>query len=211
LQPINGTGSDGNLTILIPGTDWQRHGGWGPDNALFGYANGALRGRCREDCTQFLSWDPSGNNHANRIAAAQNLREMIAAHPFAPDETLNIVAHSHGGNVALAASHLGLAQPIDILITLNKPTLLRDAYMPRKNIENFYNISAARDWIQWAASDTKMPWSFANDKRAVNHTINTSASNIKPHAALIWDDKFRDVWWAWFQNEQGATPSGEAG
>jgi hypothetical protein len=60
---------------------------------------------------------------------------------------------------------------------LNKPTLLRDAYTPSTKIENFYNISAARDWIQWAASDAKMPWSFANDENAVNHTIDTSSSN----------------------------------
>jgi hypothetical protein len=199
------------LTILIPGTDWQSHGGWPPDNALFGYAINALLGSCVEDCTQLLSWSPSRNKHIDRIAAAQTLRATIANHHFAPGETLNIIAHSHGGNVALAASHLGLAHPIDILITLNKPTLLRDAYMPGKNIENFYNISAARDWIQWAASDTKMIGSFAKDETAINHTIDTSSSNIKPHAALIWDDKFREVWWGWFQNQQAARPTSEAG
>jgi hypothetical protein len=135
---------------------------------------------------------------------------MIAAHDFATGERLNILAHSHGGNVALAASHLGLARPIDNLITLNKPTLLREAYLPGKNIENFYNISAARDWIQWAASDAKMPWSFTKDESAVNHTIDASASNIKPHAALIWDDKFREAWWEWFQNQQRAKATSEA-
>ena len=154
---------------------------------------------------------PSGNKHFHRIAAAQLLREMIAAHPFAPEERLNIIAHSHGGNVALAASHLGLAQPIDTLITLNKPTLLGEAYVPGNNIENFYNISAARDWIQWAASDVKMMKSFAKDESAVNHTIDTSSSNIKPHAALIWDDRFRDMWWEWFKNQSGASATGEAG
>jgi len=198
------------LTILIPGTDWQSHGGWELDNALFGYANGAFRGSCAENCTQFLSWDPSGNNHAHRIAATQTLQNMIAAHNFAPCETLNIIAHSHGGNVALAASHLGLAHPIDILITLNKPTLSRDAYMPGKNIESFYNISAERDWMQWAASDTKMIKSFANDKNAINHSIDTSSSNIKPHAALIWDDKFRDAWCEWFRSRQKTSATSNA-
>jgi hypothetical protein len=198
------------LTILIPGSDWQRHGGWGPDNALFRYANDTLPGSCVEDCTQFLSWDPSGNNHPHRIAAAQKLRDMIAAHHFATGEMLNIIAHSHGGNVALAASHLGLAHPIGNLIALNKPTLLRDAYIPGRNIQNFYNISSARDWIQWAASETKIPWSFTKDHSAVNHTIDTSPSNIKPHAALIWDDKFRDEWWQWFQNQQAAKATSKA-
>ncbi len=179
------------MTILIPGTDWQRHGGWGQENALFSYADTALRGSCVEDCTQFLAWEPSGNNHAHRVAAAERMREMIAAHRFAAGEKLNIIAHSHGGNVALAASHLGLAHSIDTLITLNKPTLLRAAYQPGKNIENHYNISAARDWMQWAASEVKLPWRFTKDANAINHTIDTSASNIKPHAALIWDDKFR--------------------
>ena len=136
---------------------------------------------------------------------------MIADHPFAPDEKLNIIAHSHGGNVALAASHLGLAHPIDTLITLNKPTLKGNAYMPGRNIGNFYNISAARDWIQWAASDVKMVRTFARDKNAINHTIDTSASSIKPHAALIWDDKFREVWWEWFQNQPRAKATTEAG
>lgn len=197
------------MTILIPGSDWQHHGGWGPDNALFVYGNNALRGSCQEDCIQLLAWSPSGNKDTDRIAAAQTLREMIAAHPFATGETLNIIAHSHGGNVALAASHLGLAHPIDNLITLTKPTLLRDAYIPGRNIQNFYNISAARDWIQWAASDAKMMKNFANDENAINHTIDTSSSNIKPHAALIWDDKFRDEWWGWFQDRQRATAKGE--
>ena len=195
---------------MIPGSDWQRHGGWGPENSLFRYGNGALRGSCKEDCTLFLSWSPSGNNDTHRIAAAQTLRRMIADHRFAAEEKLNILAHSHGGNVALAASHLGLAHPIDILITLNKPTLLREAYMPGKNIENFYNISSAKDWIQWAASDKKMMVNFAMDGNAVNHTIDTSASNIKPHAALIWDDTFREVWWEWFQDQQRTRSTREA-
>jgi hypothetical protein len=197
------------VTILIPGSDWKRHGGWGPDNALFGYANGALRGNCQADCTQFLDWSPSRNKHTDRLAAAHLLRERIAAHPFAPGEMLNIIAHSHGGNVALAASALGLTHPIDVLITLNKPTLSRDAYMPGTNIENFYNISAAKDWIQWAASDAKVQRDFANDENAVNHTIDTSSSNIKPHAALIWDDKFRELWWQWFQAQQRARATNE--
>ena len=197
------------MTILIPGSDWQRYGGWGPDNALFGYGSGALQGSCVEDCTQFLAWSPSGNKDIDRIAAAQKLRKMIADHHFAAGEKLNIIAHSHGGNVALAASHLGLAQPIDILITLNKPTLRGDSYIPGRNIENFYNISASRDWIQWAASDVKMVRTFARDKNAINHTIDTSSSNIKPHAALIWDDDFREMWCQWFQDQHAVRATSE--
>jgi len=196
--------ADGFMTILIPGTDWQSHGGWGPDNGLFGYGNGALRGSCVGDCTRLLEWSPSGNNDGDRIGAAQGLRKMIAEHGFANGEKLNVITHSHGGNVALAASHIGLERPIDVLVTLNKPTLLGDAYRPGKNIGSFYNISAANDWIQLIGSDAWLTGNFAMDESAVNHTIDTSGSSINPHAALIWDDRFREVWWEWFWGQVGA-------
>ena len=59
----------------------------------------------------------------DRMAGAETLRAMIAAHSFAPGARLKVIAHSHGGNVALAASRLGLAREIDTLITLNKPQM----------------------------------------------------------------------------------------
>jgi hypothetical protein len=177
------------MTILVPGTDWQRHGGWGPDNALFHYAE-TLGGP-----VHFLDW-PGGNSDAARLEAAEKLRAFIAGYAFAPGEPLNILAHSHGGNVALAASHLGLARPINLLITLNKPARRAKIYNPGHNIEAFYNLSAKRDWLQRFGSDRQ--WRHAFDRHAINHTFDTSASPLKPHAALIWDDDFRDHWWQWF-------------
>ena len=181
------------MTILVPGTDWQRHGGWGPDNALFQYAE-TLGGP-----VFFFHW-PGGNSNAARLEAAEKLRELIAGHAFASGESLNIIAHSHGGNVVLAASHLGLAHPIDLLIALNKPARHARMYTPGANIKTFYNLSARRgwlhDWLQWFGSDKI--WRYAADKHAVNHTFNTSASPLKPHAALIWDDDLREHWWQWF-------------
>ena len=186
------------MTIIIPGTDWQTSGGWVPESngyrGLMEYAE-ALRGSCVRDCTQFLAWMPSKNNHSCRIAAAEQLRKRIAAHDFAPGEKLNIIAHSHGGNVALAASHLGLSHPIDTLITLNKPTLDSKPYQPQQNIGAFYNISAVRDLMQIFASDAYANWN--QDSHAVNHFVDTRASKINPHAALVWDDTFREEWWQW--------------
>lgn len=160
------------------------------------------------DCTRLLEWSPSGNNDGDRIAAAQVLRKMIAGHEFAAGEKLNILTHSHGGNVALAASHFGLERPIDVLITLNKPTLLGGAYKAGKNVGSFYNISAALDWIQFAGSDAWFTGNYAVDESAVNHTIDTSGSSIQPHAALIWDDRFREIWWEWFLGQEGARAAG---
>jgi hypothetical protein len=184
-------------TILIPGTKWQASGGWGPDNALFTYANQSPLATPEQPSTQLFNWS-AGNSDAERLAGAGLLRDIIAAHPFATDEKLNIIAHSHGGNVALAASHLGLPRPIATLITLNKPTRLGQPYIPQSSIQNFYNISARRDLLQWFASDAKLQGKWSTDPHAVNLTLDTSSSDLKPHAALIWDDDIREIWWNWF-------------
>ena len=187
-------------TILIPGTGWQASGGWIPESngyrGLMEYGatlSGDVGG------TQLLRW-PGGRRDSDRLAAAEMLTKIIAAHSFADGETLHIIAHSHGGNVALAASHQGLTHPIDTLITLNKPTLVGDLYQPRQDIGAFYNISAVGDLIQIFASNAYSNW--PHDPHAINHFIDTRSSNIKPHAALIWDDHFRDAWWQWFLSRQ---------
>ena len=177
------------MTILVPGTDWRRHGGWGKDNLLFTYAE-ALGGP-----VYFFEW-PGGQTDAARVEAAESLLGVIADHVFKSGEPLNVIAHSHGGNVVLAASHLGLERPIDLLIALNKPTRRAGIYTPGANIRDFYNLSAKWDWLQWFGSDAK--WRHAQDKHAINHYFDTRTSQIKPHAALIWDDEFRKHWWEWF-------------
>jgi hypothetical protein len=176
------------LTILVPGTVWQKYGGWTPDsNGLF---------RCSEGCTKLLAWSPSGNNDRDRMAAAEMLRAMIAAHRFGPEARLNVIAHSHGGNVALAASRLVLARAIDTLITLNKPQMDSEIYQPGENIGRFYNISAAGlDWIQFLGSKAKRH--YKTDPRAVNKVFDTSGSRLKKHVALIWDDEIREMWRRW--------------
>jgi len=184
---------NGSLTILIPGTKWQRFGGWSQEtNGLFAHGN---------ECAKLLAWSPSGNNDLDRMAGAEVLRETIATHRFALGAKLRVIAHSHGGNVALAASRLGLAREIDTLITLSKPQRDDRMYRPGKNIRHFYNISAAGwDWIQYGGSATK--GHYKTDPHAVNKTFDTSSSKLKPHAALIWDDAIRDVWWQWFLEQE---------
>jgi len=199
-NPLSSIDNDGLLTILVPGTWWKSSGGWAGNNPLFQYGDGELLGSCVADCTQELGWS-GGNTDIARIAGAQMLRRMIARHNFAPGEKLTIITHSHGGNVALAASHLGLTHKIDTLITLNKPHMGDEIYQPGNNIGNFYNLSSANDETQLLGSDDE--WNnYAWDPHAINKTFNTSSSSISPHAALIWDDKFRNMWWQWFLNQQ---------
>jgi hypothetical protein len=189
-----------SLTILIPGTKWKGSGGWGLDNPLFRYGNGPLSQNGEHACTRLLEWS-GGNNDRDRFEAADILREMIAGHNFAANGKLNILAHSHGGNVALAASHRDVTHKIDNLITLNKPTLTGTAYRKGDNVGNFFNISADRDRLQWAGSNAKLTGNWATDPDAVNLKVDTSSSNLKPHGALIWDDKIRERWWNWLMDQ----------
>lgn len=186
----------GPLTILIPGTRWEGSGGWEADNPLFRYGNGPLAQNCGHACTKLLRWS-GGNGDRCRFEAAEMLREMIAEHKFAAGDKLNILAHSHGGNVALAASHRGLVHRIDNLITLNKPTLVGKAYRAGDNVGTFLNISAYRDRLQWAGSNARFTGKWATDPDAVNFKVDTSSSRLKPHGALIWDDRIREIWWEW--------------
>ena len=195
--------SDANedLTILVPGTVWQNYGGWTPDsNGLFRCAE--LAGGGISGSTKLLAWSPSGNNDRDRMAGAEMLRGMIAAHWFAPGAKLQVITHSHGGNVALAASRLGLARRIDTLITLNKPQMDSEMYQPGENIGRFYNISTAGlDWIQFLGSKARRR--SKRDPRAVNKIFDTSRSKLKPHAALVWDDEIREIWWRWVEEREG--------
>jgi hypothetical protein len=190
------------LTILVPGTVWQKYGGWTPDsNGLFRCAE--LPGGAIGGCTKLLAWSPSENNDRDRLAGAEMLRAMIAAHRFGPGARLQVIAHSHGGNVALAASRLGLARGIDCLIALNKPQMDSEVYQPGENIARFYNISTAGlDWIQFLGSKVKRH--YKTDRHAVNKIFDTSKSKLKPHAALVWDDGVREIWRRWVLEQQGS-------
>ena len=69
-------------------------------------------------------------------------------------------------------------------------------YRPGENIGRFYNISTAGlDWIQFWGSAAKRH--YKTDPWAVNKLFDTSKSKLKPHAALVWDDEIREMWWRW--------------
>lgn len=152
------------------------------------------------------------------------LRRMIADHSFAPGEKLNIITHSHGKNVALAAAHLGLTHPIDNLITLEGPTLRADAYKPLPGmIGNYFNVVSEADNLLGVADDI-----------GESNIQTTGATNLynfvydrslgATHGDPVWNDQIRGQWWDWFLNQQGqkqpkpknsctiyVTPDGDSG
>jgi RHS repeat-associated protein len=113
-DPVGNSDPSGLLTIVIPGTDYK------PDDW---YKPGVLQRVENTFCEHAHLWTKGwsgGNYWQDRKRAAKALAEFINSYAFAPGETLNIVAHSHGGNIAFEASWL-LNRPIDNLVTLGTP------------------------------------------------------------------------------------------
>lgn len=187
-NPVNSIDTDGRLTIVIPGTWWKAND-WNYNTALVGEATSHFH---EQHQTWLDEWDPRGNSSEDRATAARGLADFINNYNFAPGEQLNIVTHSHGGNVALQAAALGLKHQIDVLITLGAPFGYGSM---NSGIKDWYNITGSGDYVQTNASVGC--WNCDIQQGAHNYTVQSGG-----HSTL-WNNKnVRDLWWNWFTNQQ---------
>jgi len=138
--------SVGKMLIVIHGTwasgeDWWRPGSPFPnylDSVTHSVYNGA----------DPFSWSGRNSDRA-RIEGADILMKWTRAHPA---QELTVVAHSHGGNVAILASRNGLM--IDRLILLGTPSRLD--YLPdlRHGIKLLYSVFSLGDKVQILGTDS---------------------------------------------------------
>src|SRR3990167_137362 len=131
-----------DMTIIIHGTWaatstwWQRGGNfWNYVNGITGNVYGGK---------DAFSWS-GANDHKERVKAASDLVTWVGSHPCT---NLDIISHSHGGNVCFLATRLGLK--MRKLITLGTPVRLE--YLPDlRNIGMFYNVFSTIDLVQTPA------------------------------------------------------------
>jgi len=203
-NPLNSVDDSGLLTIIIGGTGYNP-GSWN-------YSHSPLTAEAQQHFNDpavgFLYWS-GGLSDTDRMAGAEQLRKMINSYDFAPGEQLNIIAHSHGGNVALLAAQMKLKHPISNLITLGTPGL--QSYAPNvgdpgtwRNIGKWYNIQASTDWVPSLDSDTNS----RNRGGAQNFTVPTPGLGHfgEAHTALWQNNNIRNLWWSWFLNQQQTPP-----
>src|SRR5579872_4374982 len=131
--------------IIIHGT-WSRPFNWQMPGGNF-YEALKAAAQPHDATTAFLNW--SGNNsHEARLEGARRLVSLI--NTYSPEDSINIVAHSHGGNVGILASQL-LADSeykIEAFFALGTP-IHTESYMPNmKVINRFYNLFSFDDMIQ---------------------------------------------------------------
>jgi RHS repeat-associated protein len=176
-DPASKIDPDGFLTIIVPGT-WNDHNEW--DNSKF---KEQVEKTFAEKAVT-LNNNDMGNNDKARHSAAEQLRTIIANHKFAPGEKLNIVAHSHGGNVVGFATQEGTAHKIDVLVTLGTP--VRDDYKPNESQIGLYlNVYSEHDDVQkWGGSNSRTMWAPAKNLDATAYANGHSELWQKPQT---WD------------------------
>jgi pimeloyl-ACP methyl ester carboxylesterase len=137
-NPVNFVDPDGLVVIFV-------HGTYSDDSAFDAGVQAGFANTFSDRNVMSFKW--SGKNRASaREAGAYLLAGAIAkARRMNPGQAITVVAHSHGGNVALEATKLGAK--IDNLVTLGTPSRY-DHEECSGNIGTWYNIYSEADGVQ---------------------------------------------------------------
>jgi len=169
--------------ILVHGT-WAHHCAWHkPEGDFFC----ALEESAQQRGARVVSfcWD-SKNTHEARLKAAQRLERLIMS--YSVDTQINIVAHSHGANVANIASQLLVVREdqhpqIKALYYLGAPVCM-ERYAPNMEVvQHLYNFFSFRDFVQPVLGLFGREYP-AHDRIA---NMRVTINNIQPDHSLIHD------------------------
>jgi hypothetical protein len=144
-NPVNNIDPDGRVTIVLNGT-WAENADWAQPNSRFMQAVGKTFG----ETPDYVSWN-GGNNGDARTAGAEKLAAFINSPGvigrLIGGEKLNIVAHSHGGNVIKEYSNSDFARKIDTVVNLGTPQR-SDYSMNMSKVGQYINGYSMFDAIQ---------------------------------------------------------------
>ncbi len=142
-DPVNLSDPSGHITIIVHGT-WGRASDWKEEGSEF-YDDVA---DAFDEKPVIFYWS-GGNNRSARENAAEALAAFIAEEmaELGNDEPLNIVSHSHGGNVVKEYSNRADAEFIDVFVGLGTPQR-GDYNMNGENIGRYINVYSSHDGVQ---------------------------------------------------------------
>jgi RHS repeat-associated protein len=188
-NPLNFNDPSGLRTYIVHGTFAQdaTYDDVGSD------FNNAVSATFGEQAIPF-NWS-GGNSQAARSEGAAALFNAIEVNPLAYGETLNIVAHSHGGNLVKEFSNLDNAPTIDNLVTLGTPQR-SDYSINSSNVENHINVSAWNDAVQSHGGPyyTLLDAGFYDEGADLNLTVHANTFNpITAHSNLHTTDIWADL------------------
>jgi RHS repeat-associated protein len=185
-DPINALDSSGRVTIIVHGTLLSgAKAQWAKPGSSF---SKAVEKTFSETPVDF-SWS-GGNNPNARTAAANQLAKFINSPKIMArllaGEKLNIVAHSHGGNVVKMYTNMVEARFIDTLVNLGTPQR-GDYEIDRGKVGRYVNASSEFDQVQvnGGGHGSWLPMASDRvDRKAQNIDIETSKSPIESHSDL---------------------------
>lgn len=175
-DPVNRVDPSGLLTLLVHGTggeatdhEWAEIGSefWQAVSSTFGEE--ARTFNWREYSSVFQVTIASG--YTGIFSGGQKLANFLNnEYPWKEGEKLNIIAHSHGGNIVNAASSY-LTRQIDNLITLGTPQNTDLAVINGSvGAKNHCNVSSLADYKQFGGSSAAQYYgTFDNLARGAYH------------------------------------------
>jgi RHS repeat-associated protein len=146
-NPLVASDPSGLLTIVIPGT-WH-DSGWQKSDEGKQYL--ARVSDTFHETAVVFNWSGDDNRLA-RIGAGFDLARMVNGHEFKSGEQLNIVAHSHGGTVAVLGAPF-FNRAVDNLVTLGTPSRNDNQVSRLVNILNHVQVYDSNDQVQQAAGN----------------------------------------------------------
>jgi pimeloyl-ACP methyl ester carboxylesterase len=127
---VLGAGESSHTTLLVHGTLARQEQWWQPGGDFYTYLSGLLPSLPRTPrwdapygLNDRFSWS-GGYSSGARSIAANDLLQWASNHG---SQKIDLVAHSHGGNVAMLATNSGLT--VGELVLLSCPALLA-TYLP---------------------------------------------------------------------------------
>jgi RHS repeat-associated protein len=145
-NPLVASDPSGLLTIVIPGT-WYNSNDWSEKGTMGGFlaeVHNTFNDKMVVENNKTV-WS-GGDNDLARQNAATAIAQQINDYPFALGEKLNIVGHSHGGNVANLVTR-EINHKVDNLVTLGAPVI--GGYgAKRDNVINQVNVYSIFDPVQ---------------------------------------------------------------
>jgi len=173
-------------TLIIHGTWAPTETWWKPGGDFWNYVNTHVTNLYGK--SDYFHWS-GRNKHLARIDGARRLVSWTKSRGFS---SVNIIAHSHGGNVAIMAAQLGLN--IGKLVTLGTP--IRLEYIPYlRTIGRIDNVFSLDDAIQtpWGTIPSRRGEgrTWADSTRLRNHIATDNGCGLPPdhaelHTAETW-------------------------
>ena len=171
------------IFIIIPGT-WSIQANWhNPEGKFFTSLEENAQKYNKNTCTYL--W-PGKNSHQSRVLAAQGLAKLIESYP--KNLAINIIAHSHGANVAMLASQILSKKNriIQNLITLGVPVDTQN-YAPSLDvIKKLYNIFSLNDFVQPVVGFFQRTYEQHQQIKNIRLLINNNEpSHSKLHSSIL--------------------------